>query len=178
MGPESKRASVQWQHHSSLSTKKFKVTSTPSGGKVILTVYWDSKGVLLAHFQKRGENVSSASYCEVLSKLRDAIRRKPPGQLTTGVLLHDDNARPHTARATQERIQELEWDLLELPPYSPDLAPSDFYLFGPLKNHLCCKSFPYNEEVETKVQKWLRQQSKHFYAAGCDALMGQMYQCW
>jgi hypothetical protein len=47
--PESKRASMQWKHPSSLSTKEHKVT--PSAGKVMLTVFWGSLGVLLAHFQ-------------------------------------------------------------------------------------------------------------------------------
>jgi hypothetical protein len=70
----------------------------------MLTVFWDSQDVLLAHFQKRGENVNCASYCEVLLKLRDAIRRKHPGQLARRALLHQDNVRPHTAEATQERI--------------------------------------------------------------------------
>jgi hypothetical protein len=112
----------------------------PSARKVMLTVFWDCQGVLLAHFQKRGENLNSASDCEVLLKLWDVISRKRPDQLATGVLLRHDNARPHTARATQERIQELQWELLEHPPYSPDLATSDFHLFGPLKNHLDGKS--------------------------------------
>jgi hypothetical protein len=57
--PESKRASVQWKYPSSPSSKKFKVT--PSAGKVVITVFCDSQGVLLAHFQKRGENVNYAS---------------------------------------------------------------------------------------------------------------------
>jgi hypothetical protein len=48
-------------------------------------------------------------------------------------LLHHDNARPHTAQATQKRIQELQWELLEHLPYNPDLAYSDFHLLGPLK---------------------------------------------
>jgi hypothetical protein len=51
------------------------------------------------------------------------------------------------------------------------LAPSDFHLFGPLKNHLGGKRFADEEEVETGVRKWLRQQSKYFYAAGFDALL-------
>jgi hypothetical protein len=84
--PETKDASMHWEHPSSLSTKKFKVT--PSPGMDMLTVFWDSHGVLLTHFQKCGENVNSASYCEVLLKLQDAIRRKHPGQLARGVLLH------------------------------------------------------------------------------------------
>jgi hypothetical protein len=34
------------------------------------------------------------------------------------------------------RIRELQWEFLKHPPYSPGLAPSDFHLFGPLKNTL------------------------------------------
>jgi histone-lysine N-methyltransferase SETMAR len=126
----------------------------------MLAVFLDSHAVLLAYFQKRGDNVNFASYCEVLLKMWDAISRKHPCQLARGVLLHHDNARPHTARVTQKRIQELQWELPEHPPCSPDLTPSDFHLFGPLKNHLCGKSFADEEEVETEVPKWLRQQSK------------------
>jgi hypothetical protein len=87
-------------------SSKFKVTL--SAGKVVLTVIWNTQGVLLARFQKSGEYGNSASHCEVLFKLGGAISRKHPGQLTRGVLLHHDNARPHTAQATQERIQELQ----------------------------------------------------------------------
>jgi hypothetical protein len=64
---------------SAVETSQF--TFTPSVGKVMLTVFWDSQGVLLAHFQKLGENTNSASYCEVVLKFRDAVRRKRPGQL-------------------------------------------------------------------------------------------------
>jgi hypothetical protein len=66
----SKHASVQWEHCNSPPAKKF---------KVMLTMFWDSQGVLSAHFQKLGENVNSASYCGVLLKLRVAICIKRPG---------------------------------------------------------------------------------------------------
>jgi histone-lysine N-methyltransferase SETMAR len=99
-------------------------------------MFGDFQGVLLAHFQKRHKILNPVSYCEVLLKFRDAIRRKRPGQLASGVLLHHENARLHTAQATQERIQELQWELFGNPPYSPDLDPSNFHLFGPLKGHL------------------------------------------
>jgi hypothetical protein len=42
-------------------------------GKVMLTTFWDSRGLLIAPFEKLGENVNSASYCEFLLKLWDAI---------------------------------------------------------------------------------------------------------
>jgi hypothetical protein len=62
----------------------------------MFTVFWESQGVQLAYFKKRVENMNYAPYCEVLFKIRDAIRRKRPGQLARGVLFHHDNARPHT----------------------------------------------------------------------------------
>jgi hypothetical protein len=40
-------------------------------------------------------------------------------------LLHD-NARSHTANKTNEKLRNFKWEVLEHPPYSPDLAPSDF----------------------------------------------------
>jgi hypothetical protein len=52
------------------------------------------------------------------------------------------------------------------------LAPSDLHLFHLLKNCLGGKCFT-DEEVETEVLKWLRQQSKDCYAAGFDALIKQ-----
>jgi hypothetical protein len=47
----------------------------------MLTAFWDSEGVLLAHFQRCGENVNSAEYCEVLVKLRDTVQKncRPTG---------------------------------------------------------------------------------------------------
>jgi hypothetical protein len=46
----------------------------------------------------------------------------------------------------------------------------------PLKN-LGGSCFADAEEVETEVRKWLRQQSKDFYAAGFDALVKRWYTC-
>jgi hypothetical protein len=76
--PKSKCASMQWETSTAPSSRKFKVT--PSAGMVMLTMFWDSQGILLANFQERGDSVNSAVCCEVLLKLRDAIRRKHPGQ--------------------------------------------------------------------------------------------------
>jgi hypothetical protein len=55
----------------------------------------------------------------------------------------------------REIIHKLQWELLEYLPYSPDLAPSDIHLFGP--DHRGAKHFTDDVEVETVVQKCLRQ---------------------
>ena len=67
-----------------------------------------------------------------------------------GVILLHDNARPHSAKLTLETIKKEGWEILPHPPYSPDLAPSDFFLFGPLKETLRGVKFNSNEEVKEK----------------------------
>ena len=59
--------------------------------------------------------------------------KKRPGLITNGVPFLQDNALPHTAQRTTCTLQQLGWEVLPHPPYSPDLAPSDFHLFEPPK---------------------------------------------
>jgi hypothetical protein len=148
----------------------------PLAGKVMLIVFWDSQAVLLTHFQKRGESMNSALYCEVFLKLWDAIHRRRPGQLEREVLLDHDNAGPHIARATQKRIRKLQWELLEHQPYSLDLDSSDFHLPGSLKERFDGRRFA-DVEVEMQMQNWLKQQSKDFYAACLNALVKRWGKC-
>ena len=65
-----------------------------------------------------------------------------------------------------ETISKLKWNLLSHPPYSPDIAPSDFFLFGRLKSDLEGVQFEDNSAVISYVQEWLRNQPKHFWEKG------------
>ncbi|GBN74001.1 hypothetical protein AVEN_174892-1 [Araneus ventricosus] len=51
----------------------------------------------------------------------------------------------------------------------PDLAQSDYHLFGPLKRHLEGKHFADDDDVQNEVLLWMRHQPKEFYAAGIGA---------
>ncbi|GFU99582.1 histone-lysine N-methyltransferase SETMAR [Trichonephila clavipes] len=82
------------------------------------------------------EAINASRYFDILSKLKEAIRKKRPGLLKSGILLLDDNARPQSATATQSHIATLGWERLHHPPYSSNLAPSDFHLFPALKKNL------------------------------------------
>jgi hypothetical protein len=100
--PKTNRASMEWKHSGSPRTKKFKMVK--SAGKLIATVFWDHKGVLLVEFMEKGTTINAASYCATLERLKTAIKRKRPGLLTKGVSILHDNARPHVATATQEHL--------------------------------------------------------------------------
>ena len=83
---------------------------------------------------------------------------------------HDD-ARPHTSLKTHEVISSFGWKTISYPPYLPDLAQSDFHLFGPLKESLRWQHFFNYEEVKTAVRKWLKTQPVEFYNEGICALI-------
>ena len=62
-----------------------------------------------------------------------------------------------------EPARWLKWEAMEHPAYSPDLAPSDFHLFGLLKEALRGRRFSCDDDdVKAAVHQWLRAQPKHF----------------
>jgi histone-lysine N-methyltransferase SETMAR len=128
---ESKRQSMQWRHSSSPKSKKFKQAS--SVRKIMATILWDRKGILLIDFLERGLTVNADAYCETVRKHRRAIQNKRRGMLSSGIVLLHDNARPHTAAQTVQLLQRFRWEIFDHPLYSPDLAPSDYHLFMHLK---------------------------------------------
>ncbi|GFN83293.1 mariner mos1 transposase [Plakobranchus ocellatus] len=95
------------------------------------TVFWDSCGMVLLDIMLKGKSVNANRYCETLERLRHAVQHKRPGLLRSGVVLQHDNATPHTAKRTKEWLERCRWDIIPHPAHSPDLAPSDFHLFGP-----------------------------------------------
>jgi len=72
-------------------------------------------------------------------------------------LIQHDNARPHTSLRTQVAIAKFGWTVLPHPPHSPDLAPSDFRLFGALKYALHGTRFD-DKSMIRAVRTWLREQ--------------------
>jgi histone-lysine N-methyltransferase SETMAR len=79
-----------------------------------------------------------------------------PGLLTKGfgVLLLDDNARPHSVAATVNLLNSWGWEILRHPPFSPDLQPSDFHLvFQKMKKHLRGQRFHSGEDVQNEAKE-------------------------
>ena len=73
-----------------------------------------------------------------------------------GFIFHQDNARPHVSKETKKFMEAKKFELLEHPPYSPDLAPADFHLFPQLKKLLGGQRFETDQALETTVQGYLR----------------------
>jgi hypothetical protein len=73
--PETKKTSKEWRHTCSPKLKKFH--TQPSAGRVMLTVFWDERGVILEHYMPRGNTVTSAVYADLLKNhLGPAVKSK------------------------------------------------------------------------------------------------------
>ena len=71
-------------------------------------------------------------------------------------------------------FRQLKWEAMEHPAYSPDLAPSDFHLFGPLKNAFHGRRFSCDDDVKSSGASVATRQPKTFFADGIKKLVG----CW
>ena len=172
--PESKRQSMEWHRPGSPTQKKFKTQK--SAGKVMCTVFWDSKGVILLDFLEPGTTVNSERYIETLTKLKARIARVRPEKKGNFCLQHD-NARPHSSLRTTECLAKFGWTVLPHPPYSPDLAPSDYHLFSPLKAALRGRHFSDNDEIVREVKNWTASAGTDFYKQGMHALANRWRKC-
>lgn len=140
-------------------------------------MFWDRQGVLLIDFLERGATINSKWYCQTLRNLRRAVRNKRRGKLTFKILFLHDNARHHTANRTQELLNSFKWEVFPHPPYSPDLAPSDFHLFPRMRNWLTTQRFDDDEVLRVRVTEWLRSQAAEFYDEGISKLVHRYDKC-
>jgi len=172
---ESKRQSMHWRHLSSLKAKKFKQAS--SVRKIMATVFWDRKGILLIDFLESGLTINADAYCETVRKLRRAIQNKRSGMLSSGIVLLHDNARPHTAARIAQLLQQFHWEVFDHPPNSPDLAPSNYHLFMHLNKWLAYQSFEDDDRLKTGITTWFKLLAADFFDTGIRKLVPRYQKC-
>ena len=96
--------------------------------------------------------VNGDYYSSVLrEQLRRAIRDKHPELYRSEFILHQD-----VSRVVKQTMSNLNIEPLQHPPYSPDLAICDFFLFPTVKDHLLGRKFKSREELGTAITEALR----------------------
>ena len=145
--------------------------TTPKDGlhpnKVMLSIWWDWKGVVYYELLPPNQTINSDVYCRQLDKLKRALAEKRPELVNRkGVVFHHDNAKPHTSLQTQQKLTSLGWDVLPHPPYSPDLAPSDYHLFRSLQNDLNGLAVVSFDLLKNHLDDFFGQKPQNFYERG------------
>jgi histone-lysine N-methyltransferase SETMAR len=157
-----------WVHLETPETKDQSKVGTPGPRKarkahpkkVMLTLFFDASGAVCTEFLRQG-TISTPTYITTLRHLREDVRRKRPYWRKRGEappddwFLHQDNAPAHRSGECAEYMRKAGFNVLAHPPYSPDLAPCDFWAFGALKHHLAGAKYATAAELEEAVRHWL-----------------------
>ena len=173
--PESNRQSAEWTATDEPAPKRGKTQQ--SAGKVMASVFWDEHGILFIDYLEKGKTINSDYYTALLERLKVEIAEKRPHMKKKKVLFHQDNAPCHKSLKTMAKLHELGFELLPHPPYSPDLAPSDFFLFSDLKRMLAGKKFGSDAEVIAETEAYFEDKPKEYYKNGIAKLEGRYNRC-
>jgi len=173
--PETKEQSKQWTSPGERAPKKAKTVL--SAGKVMATVFWDSQGVIYIDYLEKGKTVTGLYYAELLGRFDAELQKKRPHLAKKKVLFHHDNAPAHTSAVATAKLVELHYELLPHPPYSPDLAPCDFFLFPNLKKSLAGQKFESNEEVIAATEAYFADLEKTYFSDGLKKLEHRWVKC-
>lgn len=152
--PETKRQSSEWLTPTSPRPKKARMSK--SKVKTMLIVFFDAKGLVHKEFVPQGQTVNSTYYVQVLDRLRKRVVRTRK-EIAATWQLHHDNAPCHTALRVQEFLAKHSLVTLPQPPYSPDMAPADFFLFPKIKTALKGIHFGSIEAIQAAVTKALNE---------------------
>lgn len=159
-----RKKSWGYRGHASTSTAKPNI----HGSKLMLCIWWDQLGVIYYELLQPGETITGARYRTQLMRLSRALQEKRPQyeQRHEKVMLLHDNARPHVAQVVKTYLETLKWDVLPHPPYSPDIAPSDYHLFRSMAHGLAEQHFHYYEEAKNWVDSWIAAKDEQFFRRG------------
>jgi len=152
------------QSSTSSSPRPKKVRQVNSNIKTMLIAFFDNDGLVHHEFVPTGQTVNREFYKTVLQRLRDAVRRHRSEKWCSGNwILHHDNAPAHRAVTTNEFLAKHNILLLPQPPYSPELALCDFFLFPQLKKKMKGRRFDYAEDIQANATRQLGAITKSDY---------------
>jgi [histone H3]-lysine36 N-dimethyltransferase SETMAR len=146
--------------------------STPKrnihGSKVMLCIWWDQKGVIYYELLQPSETITGDRYRTQLMRLKRALTQKRPEweNRHNKVILQHDNARPHVARPVKNYLEGSDWEVLPHPPYSPDIAPSDYHLFRSMQPALSGERFTSYEGIKNWLDNWIASKEPDFFLRG------------
>jgi len=133
-------------------------------------VFWEEKGLLLLEFIPQKTTITGQTYANTITALQEAIKEKRRGKFSAGVLLLHDNAPVHMSAKSQAVIRQCGFQQINHPPYSPDLAPSDYFLFRVIKNFFEVNDFQTMKKSRWRSRPGLKSSQKIFFSRGINSL--------
>lgn len=139
----------EWHDANERRSKK----ARQSGSKVMLAVFFDYRGLVHAEFLPEGQSMNKHYYLATMKRLRECMRvKRSELWANNSWILHHDNTPAHNATIVREYLAENLTNVIDQPPFSPDLVPCDFFLFPKLKLQLRGRHFTTIEAMKQHVR--------------------------
>ena len=137
-----------------------------TSNRMLYAIFFVSKGPVLQIPLPKGSSVTGKFYREsVLTQLVDFYQKRRPRTGVRGIKILHDNALAHKSAMVQEYLKESGLDVLDHPPYSPDLSSCDFWLFPKLKEMLAGHRFESRCGIGSAVYQCLQHIPREDYRA-------------
>lgn len=159
---------------------KYCSVGKPTGHSVdknclLFTIFWDSEGII--HIDNYDRPMDAMHYTELLKgEVKKKLIQKR-NKKEKEVRLYHDGATPHTAQITKDAIKHLGWEKLPHPPHSPDLAPSDYYLFPDLVKSIKEKYFQSKESLCEEVENYFSKKKTDYFKKGIEMFPDRWRAC-
>jgi len=161
--PQTKQQSSQRKSPMSLWPKKGRQVRSKT--KVMSLAFFDSEDIVHHEYTTNRQTIKKEFYVEVLRRLRESVHRKRPEKWRDGNwILHHNDAPAHTSHLVQQFLAKHGTTQLQQLPYSPDLAPCDFFLFRRLRKVLKGHWFEATEYIKWNLAKTLLEIPKEEFA--------------
>jgi histone-lysine N-methyltransferase SETMAR len=118
--------------------------------KMMIIIFWNPQGFHFVDALPKGQKVKPNYYIDRI--LQSLLESRSTGR-GPDLIIHADNARPHTIRKIFEFCQENRLEMAPYPPYSPNLALSDFFLFERVEDILEGAEFPSEGILLAAIQR-------------------------
>ena len=136
------------------------------------------RGIVHYEFVPTGQRVNQVYYLEVLKRLHENVRQKWPELFAYNPwILHHDNAPAHTVLSVRTFLAAKQVTVLEHPSYSPDLAPSDFFLFPKIKEILKERHFDDIDDIRCNTTAALKAIPQNQFQSFPEGWTRRWHQC-
>ena len=159
--------------------KKLKTTfqSQTCTQKRSWSLFWSAALLIHYSFLNPGETVRFEKYAQWIDEMYWKLQCPQLALVgRMGPILHD-NTWLHVAQPAHQKLNELGYEALPHPPYSPDLSPTDYHFFKHLDNVLQGKCFHNQQKAENAFQEFIESWSTDFYAIRINKLILPLQKC-
>lgn len=132
--------------------------------KTMITIFFNIDGLQLLDVKPKGVKINADYFIEnIICPLESLEVTEKAQYQKQAMYLHFDNSPVHTSQKVNNYLDQTSFTLMPHPAYSPDLAPSDFGIFGTMKQSFVGQDFETEEQLIQAIYNFFDNLPKDFF---------------